>query len=174
MEPVAVPLDPEPGSYRIQPGDRLEIKFFYNSDLNTSVVVRPDGKIALQLVDEVQAAGLTLTELDEALTKSFGNELLNPEITINLSGFQGLRIYVGGEVYRQGYYEYRNGMTPLQAVLNAGGFKDFADPGETVVIRKGKNNRTNSIGVDLDKVLAGQHDDSDFFLLLYFHREPEE
>ena len=155
----------EQESYKIQPGDQLEIKFFYNSDLNASAVVRPDGKVALQLVGEVQAAGLTLNELDEQLTKKYGAELLNPEITINLSDFQGLLIYVGGEVNNQGYIVFRNNMTPLQAVLIAGGFTENANPGSTVVIRKDQNNKTTSIVVDLAMVLAGKNDDADLSLL---------
>ena len=170
LDPSAVPPVPasmvgKQESYRIQPGDNLEIKFYYNSDLNTSVVVRPDGKIALQLVGEVQAAGLTMAELDEELTKSYGVELLNPEITINVSGFQGPRIYVGGEVNKQGYIVFRNNMNPLQAVLNAGGFRENADPRSTIVIRKDEDNKPVSIAVDLAMILAGKTEDTDFELL---------
>ena len=157
--------DLEQEIYRIQPGDQLEIKFYYNTDLNASVVVRPDGKIGLQLVGEIQAAGLTLTELDEELTKSYGYELLNPEISINVSDFQGLRVYVGGEVNNQGYIGFRKNMNPLQAVLNAGGFKENADPRSTVVIRKDQDNKPVSIVVDLAMVLAGKNNDSELLLL---------
>ncbi|MFC1830692.1 polysaccharide biosynthesis/export family protein [Thermodesulfobacteriota bacterium] len=168
VEPVATlegMESQEKESYRIQPGDQLEVKFYYNSDLNASVVVRSDGKIALQLVGEVQAAGLTLTELDEALTQSYGHELLNPEITININDPQGLRIYVGGEVHKQGFIGFRNNMTPLQAVLNAGGFKENADPRSTLIIRKDQNNKPVSILVDLAMLLAGKDNDSDYLLL---------
>lgn len=170
MDPGTLPAVPqsnvlEQESYRIQPGDHLEVKFYYNSDLNASVIVRPDGKIGLQLVGEIQAAGLTLTELDEELTKNYGYELLQPEITINVSDFQGPRIYVGGEVNKQGYIVFRNNMNPLQAVLNAGGFNEKADPRTTIVIRKDQNNKPVSLVVDLAMVLAGKTDDTDFVLL---------
>ena len=62
----AVPQKPVP--YVIHPGDQLDIKFFYNPELNESVVVRPDGKISLQLIDEIQASGLQPSELDQKLT----------------------------------------------------------------------------------------------------------
>ena len=67
MTPVAPKLLP----YSIQPGDQLDIKFFYNPELNETVTVRPDGMISLQLVDEVKTAGLKPSELDELLTKKY-------------------------------------------------------------------------------------------------------
>jgi protein involved in polysaccharide export with SLBB domain len=66
---------PNPAPYVIQPGDELDIKFFYNPELNESVIVRPDGKISLQLVDEIQASGLQPSELDRQLTDLYSREL---------------------------------------------------------------------------------------------------
>ena len=116
-------------------------------------------------IRSTDAAGLTLTELDEKLTESYGHELLNPEITINVNAPQGLRIYVGGEVYKQGYMEFRKDRTPVQAILNAGGFKEKADPRGTLIMRKDENNRPVSTIVDLAMVIAGKDNDSDFLLL---------
>ena len=74
-------------AYIIQPGDQLDIKFFYNPELNESVTVRPDGKISLQLVDEVQTAGLQPAELDEMLTRRYSQELKKPEVTVIVKSF---------------------------------------------------------------------------------------
>jgi polysaccharide export outer membrane protein len=147
---------PAPSSYMIQAGDQLDIKFFYNPELNESVTVRPDGKISLQLIDEVQAAGRTPAELDQSLTKDYSKELKKPVVTVIVKSFTSQRIYVGGEVNRQGLMDLTAGMTPLQAVLNAGGFKETANPEAAIIIRKGPDNRPVPIRVDLKNALYGQ------------------
>jgi polysaccharide export outer membrane protein len=137
--------------YSIQPGDQLDIKFFYNPELNETVLVRPDGKISLQLVDDVQAAFLTPAQLDRFLTDLYAKELKKPEITVIVRSFTGQRVYVGGEVNRQGIINLTAGMTALQAVFNAGGLKETADPESVLVIRKGADNRPIPIRVDLSE-----------------------
>ena len=73
--------------YRIQVGDQLDIKFFYNPELNEQVTVRPDGRISLQLVHEIMVAGLTPSELTDLLTKKYAPELKKPEITVIVRSF---------------------------------------------------------------------------------------
>jgi len=68
--------------YRIQPGDQLDIKLFYNPELNEQLTVRPDGRITLQLVNDVLAAGLTPAELTAVLTKAYATELRNPKVAV--------------------------------------------------------------------------------------------
>jgi protein involved in polysaccharide export with SLBB domain len=142
-----------PTQYFIQPDDELDIKFFYNPELNEAVTVRPDGKISLQLVDEIQAAGLTPSQLDRLLTRKYSRELKNPEIAVIVKSFAGQRVYVGGEVNRQGLLELTGGMTALQAVINAGGFKETAKPDAAILIRKGPNNEPLPMRIDLEKVI---------------------
>ena len=153
-----------PQDYVIQPGDELEIKFFYNPEINEKVTVRPDGKISLQLVDEVPAAGLKPIQLDEVLTRKYSEELKNPMLTVIVRSFTSQRIYVGGEVTTEGLVNLSAGMTPLQAVLNAGGFKETANPESAIVIRKGKDNRPVPIQMNLNDVLYGKSDSADFLL----------
>jgi protein involved in polysaccharide export with SLBB domain len=100
----------KPALYIIQPGDQLDIKFFYNPELNENVTVRPDGLISLQLVDEVHASGLTPAQLDDLLTQKYSRELKKPMVTVIMRSFTMQRVYVGGEVNRQG--ESHGGMTP--------------------------------------------------------------
>jgi polysaccharide export outer membrane protein len=156
MPAMVAAAPPGPSSYVIQPGDQLDIKFFYNPELNESVTVRPDGKISLQLIDEVKAAGRTPAELDETLTKDYSTELRKPVVTVIVKSFMSQRIYVGGEVNRQGLIDLTAGMTPLQAVLNAGGFKESANPEAAIVIRKGPDNKPVPIRIDLKKALYGE------------------
>ena len=139
----------EPPEYIIQPGDQLDIKFFYNPELNETVTVRPDEKISLQLLDDVQAAGLTPAQLDKALTEKYAQELKKPAVTVIVRSFTGQRVYVDGEVNRPGLINLMAGMTALQAVINAGGLRETAKPEAAIVIRKGPENQPVPIRVDL-------------------------
>ena len=146
----------KPPEYRIQPGDQLDIRFFYNPRLNESVVVRPDGKISLQLVDEVQAASLTPAQLDETLTQRYALELKKPAITIIVRSFTGQQVYVGGEVNRPGLISLAAGMTTLQAVISAGGLRETAEPQGAIVIRKGQDNKPIPIAINLTQAIYGK------------------
>lgn len=127
-----------PRDYRLQAGDEMDVKFFFNPELNETVFVRPDGKISLQLIDDVQAAGLTPSELDKALSQAYAKELRKPEVTVIVRSFTGQQVYVGGEVQKPGPVVLTPGMTALQAVINAGGFQDTAKLDEVLVIRNGR------------------------------------
>jgi protein involved in polysaccharide export with SLBB domain len=163
--PAASPAAPQTlDRYLIQPGDQLDIKFFYNPEINESVTVRPDGKISLQLIDEVQAAGMKPSQLDDVLTKKYSKELKKPVVTVIVKSFAGQRIYVGGEVNSQGLMTLTPGMTPLQAVFNAGGLKETAKPEKAIVIRKGPGNKPVPIEMDLDDMMQGKSDSANFFL----------
>lgn len=154
----------QPAPYLIQPGDQLDIKFFYNPELNETVTVRPDGKISLQLVDEIQAADLAPAALDKVLTEKYAYELKKPMITVIVRSFGGQRIYVGGEVNRQGLLTLAGAMTPLQAVFNAGGFMETANPASAIIIRKGLDNRPVPIEINLDDAMEGKIGSADFLL----------
>lgn len=153
----AVMTQPQGSSgYLIQPGDQLDIKFFYNPELNETVVVRPDHKIALQLVDEISVAGSTPAKLDEILTAAYAKVLKKPSITVIVRSFASQQIYVGGEVNRPGLLALTSGMTPLQAVFNAGGFRETAKEEGAILIRKGQNNEPIHLELDLDQALYGK------------------
>ena len=145
----------KPPVYIIQPGDQLDIKFFYNPELNESVTVRPDGKISVQLVDEIQAVGKTPAQLDDYLTDKYSGELRKPVITVIVKSFALQRVYIGGEVNRQGFVNLAPGMSPLHAVIEAGGLKETADPKSVLLIRKGPGNEPVSVRLDLNGALYG-------------------
>ena len=169
-QPVAIPAQAQttaaqrPAAYVIHAGDQLDIKFFYNPELNESVTVRPDGKISLQLVDEIQAAGLQPSELDQRLTELYSRELKKPVLTVIVRSFTGQRVYVGGEVNRQGLITLQPGLTALQAVFQSGGFMETAQPAETLIIRKGADNKPIPLRIDLSEVMAASDPAADFAL----------
>ena len=155
VEPLApAQIQPQkPFVYTIAPGDQLDIKFFFNPELNEAITVRPDGMISLQLIDEIQAAGLQPTELDQKLTDLYSRELRKPVLTVIVRSFTRQRVYVGGEVITPGLIELSGGLTVLQAVFQSAGFKETADPAETLVIRKGENDQPIPIRIDLASVM---------------------
>lgn len=153
-----------PANYLIQPNDELSIKFFYNPELNEDVVVRPDGKISLQLVDEIQASGRTPAELDKELTDLYSVELKRPAITVIMRSFGGQQIFVGGEVGKPQAITLTPQMTPLQAVVNAGGFLDTADQQNIMIIRAGANNQAQTYNVNLDQIADNATPDMRFQL----------
>jgi polysaccharide export outer membrane protein len=159
-QPAAAPAQAQmqaaqrPSPYVINAGDQLDIKFFYNPELNEPVTVRPDGKISLQLIDEIQAAGLQPSQLDQKLTDLYSQELKKPVLTVIVRSFTGQRVYVGGEVNRQGLITLQPGLTALQAVFQSGGFMETAQPAETLIIRKGADNKPIPLRIDLSEVMA--------------------
>ena len=153
VEPLTPIQIQKPFVYTIAPGDELDIKFFFNPELNETITVRPDGMISLQLIDEIQAAGLKPAELDEKLTDLYSRELRKPVLTVIVRSFSRQRIYVGGEVITPGLIELPAGMTTLQAVFQSGGFRETAEPSETLVIRKGENDKPIPIRIDLAAVM---------------------
>lgn len=150
--PILQPSDyPE---YILQPGDNLDIKFFYSPDLNDNITVRPDGNISLQLIDDVQAAGLTVQELDNRLTRKYRGKLPEgADVSVIVKDFSDERIYITGEIARPGEYPLKHKLTILQAVAAAGGFNDSAKRDAVLVIRQQEE--------DAPKVFLAQLQDDD-------------
>ena len=161
----AVPVYPEVvGDYYLQPGDNLDIKFFYNPELNENVTIRPDGKISLQMIEEVQAAGLTPAQLDDLLTTQYTTQLKQATLTVIIREFGGQRIYVGGEVNSPRVLEVVGRVNALQAIFNAGGFKDDAKLSSVMIVSRGPRNEALVKKVDIKKALKGNLSESDYLL----------
>jgi protein involved in polysaccharide export with SLBB domain len=153
-----------PREYRIEPGDQMDIKLFYNPELNESVTVRPDGRISLQLANEIPAAGLTPAELTQELKRSYGRELIHPEITVIMRQFAGQRVYVDGEVQKAGFVPLAPNMTVMEAVTMAGGLKNSARTNEIVVIRREPQGKPQVFTLDLGEVVDGTNIGQDLAL----------
>jgi len=167
---AALPVETVPvyqetaGDYYLQPGDNLDIKFFYNPELNENVTIRPDGKISLQLIEEVQAAGLTPAQLDDLLTKQYATQLKQATLTVIIKEFGGQRIYVGGEVNSPQVLEVVGRVNALQAIFNAGGFKDDAKLSSVMIVSRGPDNQPITRKVNLKKALEGALDENEYIL----------
>ena len=163
--PVERPVSKEiMGDYYLQPGDNLDVKFFYNPELNDNVTIRPDGKISLQLIDEIQAAGLTPKQLDEIITKEYSSLLKEPLTAVILKSFGGQRIYVGGEVNFPKVLKVVGKINALQAIFDAGGFRDDARLSSVIIVSRGPDNRPLARKVNLKKALKGKLPEEEYLL----------
>jgi polysaccharide export outer membrane protein len=146
-------------NYYLQPGDQIDIKFFYDAELNETVTVRPDGKISLQLVEEIEAAGLTPAELDKIITDRYGEELKSPEVVIIVRSFGGQKVYVGGEVKSPKTLLLTGGLTVMQSIIDAGGLTSSAKKTGIIVIHRGSDYEPVPYKINLERLLAGQEED---------------
>ena len=140
--------DQEP-DYRFYPGDEVEITVPSASELNKSVVVQPDGRVALPLVAPVMAADRTIAELENAITQAYSTQLLRPQVQVSIKATAPLKVFVGGEVGNPGVYDMAGDGDALRAVIQAGGFKTSAKRTSVVIIRRGPNGRAMLRTADL-------------------------
>lgn len=157
----------KPRPYRIQLGDGLDVKFYRAPELDSELIVRPDGMISLPLLDDVQAAGHTPQTLSDELERRYGSELYNPSVTVAVTEFAGQRVYVGGQVESPGEYELPPGMTLMQAISKAGGFRDDARKAQTILIRREGDGPPRGTSIDLAMVESGLHPGVDVELAPY-------
>lgn len=151
---AASPVGPE-AHYRIRTGDQLDVRFYKTPELNVEKVpVREDGYISLDLVGDVPAVGLEPDDLSANLTRAYAKELADPKITVIVREFGG-QVFVGGEVGRPMALKYADGMTALQAIQSAGGFKDESSRQNVVLIRKGSA-RYEGYRLYLERALSGE------------------
>jgi protein involved in polysaccharide export with SLBB domain len=141
--------------YRIHAGDEIDIKFFYNPDLNERVTIRPDGRLSLQLIPEVTAAGKSTAELARQLEALYAPVLAEPRISILVRSFPSQRIFVDGEVIRPGMFQLVNQMKLSQAIAAAGGLKETAYAKQILVLRQGERAPV-SLNFDLSAYRKGR------------------
>lgn len=109
--------------YRLAAGDTVELKFFYNPELNDTIQIRPDGTVSLALIGEVHLSGKTAAEASADLHERYRTIVKQPVNTVQIRGYGREIVFVGGEVLRPGPVMHRAQQTVLQAVLDAGGAK---------------------------------------------------
>ncbi len=143
----------------LMPGDELEIVFFGAANLNTTQTIRRDGRIAMQLVGEVEAAGKTPLELKDELTKLYEPQLQVKEVTVILRSPPP--VFVTGAVTKPGPVALGHATTALEAIVRAGGFDvQYAEVRDVVVIRHDGGRRYGFV-LDFQRALAGYDDEKD-------------
>jgi len=131
--------------YRIGPEDVLHVSVWENEELTLDVVVRPDGKISLPLIQDVQAEGMTSEELADRIHQKLLPFIKSPAVTVIVKEVNAPKFFVTGYVTRPGTYPLRGDMSVLQALSTAGGFTQFASPKKIRLIRN--NNGKQEIRV---------------------------
>ena len=132
---VSVGGDVKPDSYVIGADDVLNVSVWQEPNVSCSVPVRPDGKISVPLVNDIQAAGLTPMQLAVSLTQTLARFLNKPQVTVTVTAINSQRIYLVGEVSRPGPMPLLPNMRALQAISTAGGVTQFADQKHAYVSR---------------------------------------
>jgi polysaccharide export outer membrane protein len=130
--PVSATADP---AYRIGPEDVLNVSVWKEPTISNTVPVRPDGKISLPLINDVQAAGLTPGDLAGTITDKLKKFITDPQVTVIVTAVNSQRVYVLGEVARPGAFPMIPGMSVLQVLSDAGGFTAFANRKNIHVVR---------------------------------------
>ncbi len=136
METVGQAVDPS--KYVLGPEDVIGISTWREPDLTLMVAIRPDGKITLPLVKEVQAAGLTPQQLTADLTERIGKFVNNPDVTIIVQAVRSKKYYIDGGVNRSGMFPMVGPVSVFEALSSAGGFKEFANPKKIRILRGNK------------------------------------
>ena len=146
-----------PDVYRIGPEDLLQISVWKNEAMSRSVPVRPDGKISLPLVNDVQAAGLTAVELREELVKRLAEYMPSPEVSVIVSDIRSFKVSVIGEVVKPGRYELKSWATVLDVLALAGGFTQFASRSRIVVLHP-EGATMKRTAFNYNKIIAGEQE----------------
>ena len=142
--------------YVIGRDDVLAINVWKETEISRNVEVRPDGKISLPLVGELQAAGLTPVELQGQIAERLKSYLSNPEVTVIVQEVKSQKFNVMGEVMRPGTYGLSKPMTVLDGLALAGGFRDFAKKSKIYVLRVQADGSRSRVPFNYKKVIKGQ------------------
>ncbi len=152
-------------AYRIQPGDDLMLTFYLSPEFDTEVTVRPDGKIATRIGDDLQAADLTPGELSAEINRAYSKELRDPQASVVVKNSPSRVTYVQGEVTKPGAIPLMPGMTAMAAISQAGGFTEDAGTNNVILIRRDACGEPQGIRLDLAQVLDQKDNQEDALLM---------
>lgn len=143
-----------PPGYLIGPDDVLQVVFWRDKDLSAEVVVRPDGRISLPLLNEVVAAGITPEQLRTALVERAKEYIAEPNATVLVKEIRSRRVFITGNVEKPGPFPLTGPTTVLQLIALAGGLKEYADQ-KNIVIMRTVNGQQSSYPFDYHQVSRG-------------------
>jgi len=143
--------------YRLVPGDKLRVEVYKDPQLSQSLQIRPDGKVTLPLIGDVEASGLTSLELRDRVATQLKEYVSNPVVTVIVVETSPVLVYVMGEVTQAGSVPMKGPMTVLQALAMAGGFREFANTKKIRILRKAKgSNAVETIKFDYNAAIKGE------------------
>ena len=154
---AGAPIDSK--TYIIGAEDVLFLKVWNEAQLTGAIIVRPDGKISLPLIGELQAAGLTPEKLTADIGEGLNKFLTHPDVTVAVQQVNSKKYFIMGEVQRTGSFPLVVPTTVLEALVQAGGFRDFAKTGGIVILRRGQRLHFN-----YKNVIKGKNKDQNILL----------
>jgi len=141
--------------YIIGQGDVLEIFVWRNEQLSREVVVRPDGKISLPLLQDVQAEGYSVVQLKNQITRMLTEHLDNPRVSVIIKAIKSYRVSVLGRVQNPGVYPITGNTTVAEAIALAGGFTEWADKGDITVVSN-EGGQEKKVVINYKKIASGK------------------
>jgi polysaccharide biosynthesis/export protein len=156
---AAKPATDDP-NYVIGPEDELIISVWKEPDISRTVPVRPDGKISLALLNDVQATGRTPMQLGSDITEKLKSYISEPQVTVIVTKINSQQVFVVGEVTRTGSYTLLPNMTAVEAISSAGGFTPFAKRTKIYILRK-ENGKITSIPLNYKEVVRNHRPNQD-------------
>jgi polysaccharide export outer membrane protein len=145
----------EDPQYSIGPEDVLTIDVWKEPEISRTVPVRRDGKISLPLLNDVQAAGLTPTQLSSEIVEKLNETVINPQVTVIVTQMSSQRIYILGQVIRGGAYPLVPDLTAVQALSVAGGFTPFANVKKIYIMRT-ENGESKILPINYKEMASGR------------------
>ena len=143
------------GGYVIGPDDVLSIVFWRDKDMSADVVVRPDGRISLPLINDIQAGGLTPGQLGEVVNAAARRFVEEPSATVVVKQINSRKLFITGQVEKPGPYPMTGRTTVLQLISMAGGLREFAEGKRILIMRTDKNGKQFGHGFNYREVIAG-------------------
>lgn len=150
--------------YLIGDGDVLDINVWNEPDLKQSLPVRPDGKIALPLIGEIQATGKTPSQLQQDIAAKLKAFITHPDVTVMVAQMNSRKFNILGRVAKPGSYPLTATTTVLDAIAVAGGFQDFARQKDIYILRKGPGGAETRIPFNYKSVIKGNHPEENIVL----------
>lgn len=145
-----------PPDYVIGPDDQLAILFWRDKDISGDVTVRPDGKISLPLLNDIQAAGLTPDQLREKIVDEAKRYIDDPNATVVVKGINSLKVFITGQVAKPGPYALTSPTTVLQLISTAGGLNEYAKE-KGIMIMRTENGRQVAMKFNYKDVVRGKN-----------------
>lgn len=157
-----------PTEFLLGPEDVIQVNVWRNQELSREVVIRPDGKISMPLIGDVQAAGVTANVLAKRIADGLAEFMSSPTVSVQVKEVNSYYIYVLGEVQKPGKVQLKSYATVLQGISLAGGFSTFAARNRIHVLRIVPNGQGQpkqiQIPVPYEDIVTGRNSEGNFFL----------
>ncbi|MDO5787465.1 MAG: polysaccharide biosynthesis/export family protein [Phascolarctobacterium sp.] len=155
MLPLAGTQAAEPAEYVMCGGDQLQLTVYNHPDLSSPItsnanpyIVRPDGRLSMPLIGDVDVTGKTVSQVQKEITDRLSEYIVDPMVTINITKLGTTRVYVLGEVKRQGMYELEKSHNLLDALAKAEGFTEASAKKKVFVIRRGEKDAFMKVNIN--------------------------